>query len=70
MMPVSILLYAGLGVAAGLIAGLLGLGGGLVVVPMLLFTFAYVGIEHEVMHLALGSSFCTIIFTLIYLIYF
>jgi uncharacterized membrane protein YfcA len=59
----SILMYIGLGVIAGLLAGLLGIGGGMVVVPILFFTLTQAGIQHEVMHLAIGTSFCTIIFT-------
>lgn len=61
----SILMYLGLGVVAGLLAGLLGIGGGLVVVPILFFTLSHAGIQHEVMHLAIGTSFFTIVFTAI-----
>ena len=56
--------YLGVGVIAGLLAGLLGVGGGLVIVPMLVFCFARDGIPNEViMHLALGTSMASIIFT-------
>jgi len=58
------LTYIGLGVVAGLLAGLLGLGGGIVIVPMLVFTFAaqHLPAEH-IQHLALGTSLATIVFT-------
>lgn len=61
---IELLTYIGLGVAAGLLAGLLGVGGGIVIVPMLTFTFALQGLPQEhIQHLALGTSLATIIFT-------
>jgi uncharacterized membrane protein YfcA len=53
-----------LGALAGLLAGLLGVGGGLVVVPGLLAVFTAAGIapEHR-MRLAVGTSLATICFT-------
>jgi uncharacterized membrane protein YfcA len=56
--------YIGLGVVAGILAGLLGVGGGIVIVPMLVFTFAaqHLPAEH-IQHLALGTSLATIVFT-------
>ena len=57
-------LYVALGSVAGVLAGLLGIGGGLVIVPMLAFTFPALGFPHEhVQHAALGTSMATIIFT-------
>ncbi|WP_035274676.1 sulfite exporter TauE/SafE family protein [Desulfogranum japonicum] len=59
-----ILLYLALGAFGGVLAGLLGIGGGLVIVPMLTFSFAAQGIPHEhILHLALGTSLTSIIFT-------
>lgn len=59
-----LILYVALGAVAGLIAGLLGVGGGLVIVPMLNFAFIAMGMPAEhLMHLALGTSLATIIFT-------
>lgn len=56
--------YIGLGVIAGLLAGLLGVGGGIVIVPMLTFTFAFQGLpQAQIQHLALGTSLATIVFT-------
>lgn len=56
--------YLGVGLVAGILAGLLGIGGGLVIVPMLVFCMARQNIPQEViMHLALGTSMATILFT-------
>ncbi len=59
-----LLLYLLLGAFAGLMAGLLGVGGGLVIVPVLAFVFAQQGVaEPVIMHLAIGTSLATIVFT-------
>ncbi len=58
------LIYLALGAFAGTLAGLLGVGGGLVIVPVLAWSFALSGIDHGViMHLAVGTSLATIVFT-------
>jgi uncharacterized membrane protein YfcA len=45
-------------------AGLFGIGGGLVIVPVLIFTFGFQGFSSEVAaHLAIGTSLATIVFT-------
>ena len=50
------------GVTGGLMAGLLGVGGGIVVVPVLELVLALLGIEPELrMHLAVATSMATII---------
>jgi uncharacterized membrane protein YfcA len=58
------LTYPLVGVFAGFIAGLFGVGGGLAIVPVLfmLFTAQSFPVEHS-MHLALGTSMATIVFT-------
>lgn len=59
-----LLMYAAVGAVAGLLAGLLGIGGGLVIVPMLVFCFSLQHIPSEItMHLALGTSMASIMFT-------
>ena len=58
--------YIVLGLATGFVAGLFGIGGGVVLVPLLpmLFEAQQFPAEH-VLHLALGTSMATIIFTAI-----
>lgn len=58
------LLYLALGAVAGVLAGLFGVGGGLVIVPVLVFSFAAQGMDASVLtHLAVGTSLATIVFT-------
>jgi uncharacterized membrane protein YfcA len=58
------LAYLAIGLAAGFFAGLLGIGGGAVMVPMLVFVFAAQGLPAEhIMHVALGTAMATIMFT-------
>ncbi|HKK15919.1 MAG TPA: sulfite exporter TauE/SafE family protein, partial [Gammaproteobacteria bacterium] len=63
---ITLAAYLVLGAVAGLIAGLLGLGGGIVIVPALLFIFIKLGFPAPVlMHLAVATSLATIFFTAI-----
>lgn len=58
------LLYVALGAFAGVLAGLLGVGGGLVIVPVLTFIFTAQHMpEAHILHLALGTSLASIMFT-------
>jgi uncharacterized membrane protein YfcA len=59
------LAYIGLGLFTGFFAGMLGIGGGLVMVPTLTMMFAaQAGFPpNEVLHLSLGTSMATILFT-------
>ncbi len=58
------MIYICVGVLVGLLAGLFGVGGGVVIVPMLVITLSWQGIpEQFIMHLALGTSMASIIFT-------
>nr|WP_319385942.1 sulfite exporter TauE/SafE family protein [uncultured Roseibium sp.] len=52
------------GVVAGIIAGLLGVGGGIVIVPVLYYMFTALKIDPSVlMHVAVGTSLATILAT-------
>ncbi|MDZ4201015.1 MAG: sulfite exporter TauE/SafE family protein [Gallionella sp.] len=59
-----ILIYLALGALVGWLGGLFGIGGGLILVPVLLFSFEA---QHfsgpHLLHLALGTSMATILFT-------
>ncbi|WP_137885973.1 sulfite exporter TauE/SafE family protein [Pseudomonas sp. 2FE] len=58
------LLYLLLGAGAGVLAGLFGVGGGLIIVPVLVFSFTAQGFDASILtHLAVGTSLATIIFT-------
>lgn len=58
------LLYLTTGAFAGVLAGLLGVGGGLVVVPLLTFVFSSQHLPPSyILHLALGTSLASIVFT-------
>ncbi|MCE2596347.1 sulfite exporter TauE/SafE family protein [Motilimonas cestriensis] len=60
----SIIVYLVLGACAGLIAGLFGLGGGVIIVPVLIFAFGLLKFPADVLvHLAVGTSLATIIIT-------
>ncbi len=59
-----ILIYLLLGAFAGIAAGLLGVGGGLIIVPVLVAVFQLQSFDPQiVMQLALGTSLATIVFT-------
>jgi len=49
-------------IVVGFMAGFFGIGGGLIMVPILFYIFSFVGIEKAfVMHMAIGTSFLIII---------
>ncbi|KMT64354.1 sulfite exporter TauE/SafE family protein [Catenovulum maritimum] len=59
-------IFLATGVFAGILAGFLGIGGGLVVVPLLSVVLPWAGIpDDKVMVIAVGTSLATIVFTAI-----
>lgn len=56
--------YVAIGAAVGFMAGMLGIGGGMIMVPMLVFVFTAKGFPPEhLMHLAIATSMSTVLFT-------
>lgn len=63
LLPFALALF-GTGLLAGVMAGLLGVGGGIVIVPVLYYVFTILGVDEAVrMHVAVGTSLSTIIST-------
>lgn len=64
MDPVFIVYLVGLGAVVGFAAGLLGIGGGMMLVPFLTMLFPIYGVPKElVVHAAIATSMATIVFT-------
>lgn len=60
----ELIIFLAIGALAGFAAGLFGVGGGTIIVPLLFIVFTQMGYNPEVvMHLALGTSLATIIVT-------
>ena len=64
MEPSVAAMLVALGAAVGFAAGLLGIGGGMLLVPFLTMIFGYQAFPHEhVVHMAVATSLTTILFT-------
>ena len=63
LMPMLAMLLA-IGAFAGVLAGLLGVGGGIILVPAFYFAFSYLGFDGpQLMQVCIGTSLATIIVT-------
>ena len=57
-------LYLAIGAVAGLVAGLFGVGGGVIIVPALIYAFAMQGLPEAILtHMAVGTSLAIICVT-------
>jgi len=62
----AIVLFILLGVLAGFLAGLLGVGGGLVIIPALFYIFQMLGFPQEnLMQIAIGTTLASMIFNML-----
>jgi uncharacterized membrane protein YfcA len=56
--------YLGIGAFVGFFAGMLGIGGGAIIIPMLVMLFERQGLPREhLLHLAVGTGMATLLFT-------
>ena len=57
----ELLIFISLGIFSGLIAGMFGIGGGTLIVPVLVTCFIGLGFEEEIIiHMAIGTSMASI----------
>ena len=60
----EILLYFLLGTFSGVLAGLFGIGGGIIIIPTFFYIFSFLGFADEILaHMVLGSSLGVIVFS-------
>ena len=64
MSLLEIFLYLILGTFSGVLAGLFGIGGGIVIIPTFFYIFSFLGFPSEILsHMVLGSSLGVIVFS-------
>jgi len=62
LLLISLIAYGIIGVLSGILAGLLGIGGGVIAVPCLYFIFSFLDFPQPyLMHLAIGTSLASMI---------
>lgn len=60
----TFLFYLTIGVGSGILAGLFGIGGGIIIVPILIYCFTAQNMPSDIaIHMALGTSMAIIVFT-------
>ena len=69
MISEAIILFLLLGAFSGFVAGLLGIGGGLIIVPVLLYLLAPSIDQSILMHTSIGTALTAIVFTSISSLY-
>jgi len=63
MTPIDFLLFVLIGCVVGFLAGLFGVGGGFVMVPILIFSYEHSGVSPTVLtHIAIGTSLFVVVF--------
>ena len=63
MAPIDFLIFIGVGCIVGFLAGFFGVGGGLLIVPILIFSYEQSGVSPTVLtHIAIATSLFVIIF--------
>lgn len=63
MFAIELALYGVIGIVAGLLAGLLGISGGIITVPLLALVFSHTALpQSSIMHLAVGTSLAAMVF--------
>jgi len=64
MTLIEFLVFVAVGCGVGFLAGLFGVGGGFVMVPILIFSYEHSGVSPSVLtHIAIGTSLFVVIFT-------
>jgi uncharacterized membrane protein YfcA len=63
MTLINFLFFVAMGCGVGFLAGLFGVGGGIIMVPILIFSYEHLGVSSSVLtHMAIGTSLFVIIF--------
>ncbi len=63
LLIVEFLIFIGVGCVVGFLAGLFGVGGGFVMVPILIFSYEHSGVSPAVLtHIAIGTSLFVVVF--------